>query len=162
MLSASWNFEKLYNIFRSFNAKNLGSVGQRVAKLQALKVGDLKKKSAIRPRPHSNHSARIQIRPRLNHSQSLMAGNFAALSTAAPKFLALKDLNLFSTVVKVQEADSIFKVGFALSKWPHLHRAYLVTIYNQNFIAVSKLSLCVLIFKTTYTAMKLRWHTVIK
>ena len=25
---------------------------------------------------------------------------------------------------------------FALSKWPHLHRAYLVTVCNQNFIAV--------------------------
>ena len=32
--------------FRSFNAKNLGSVGQRAAKLLAVKVGGLKKKSA--------------------------------------------------------------------------------------------------------------------
>ena len=33
-------------MFRSFNANNLGSVGQRAAKLLAVKVGVLKKKSA--------------------------------------------------------------------------------------------------------------------
>ena len=32
------------------------------------------------------------------------------------------------------------RVGFALSKWSHLHRAYLVTECNQSFIAVSYLS----------------------
>ena len=38
---------------------------------------------------------------------------------------------------KVQEAGTILKVGFALSRRPHLHRAYLVTVYNHNFIAVN-------------------------
>ena len=33
-------------MFRSFNAENLGSVGQRALKLLAVKVGVLKKKSA--------------------------------------------------------------------------------------------------------------------
>ena len=33
-------------MFRSFSAKNFGSVGQRAAKLLAVKVGVLKKKSA--------------------------------------------------------------------------------------------------------------------
>ena len=55
------------------------SVGQRAAKLLSVKFGGLKKKSAIRPRPHSNRSARIRERPGLNHSQALMACNFAAL-----------------------------------------------------------------------------------
>ena len=32
----------------------MGSVGQRAAKLLAVNVGGLKKKSADRPRPHSN------------------------------------------------------------------------------------------------------------
>ena len=36
----------LFKRFRSFNAKNFGSVGQRAAKLLAVKVGVLKKKSA--------------------------------------------------------------------------------------------------------------------
>ena len=55
-----------------------------------------------------------------------MASNFAALSPTDPKFSALKDLNPFSTVSKAQEAGSILKVVFALSKRPHLHRAYLL------------------------------------
>ena len=38
--------------FGSFNIENLGSVGQRAAKLLAFKVGGSKKKSAIWPRPH--------------------------------------------------------------------------------------------------------------
>ena len=55
------------------------SVGQRASKLLAVKVGGLKKKSAARPGPHSNQSAEIRDRPGSNHSQSLIAGNFAAL-----------------------------------------------------------------------------------
>ena len=115
-------------MFRSFNAENLGSVGQVALKLPAVKVGGLKKKSASRPRPHSNHSAQIRSRANSNHSQSLMAGNFAALWPTNPKFSALKDLILFSTLSKDQKASSILKVGFVLSKWPHLHRVYLLGI----------------------------------
>ena len=37
---------------------------------------------------------------------------------------------------KVQEASSSLRVGFALSKWPHLHRAHVVTVCNQIWIAV--------------------------
>ena len=44
-----------------------------------------------------------------------MAGNFADLLSIDPKFLALKDLNLFKTVSNVQEASGIFRVGFDLS-----------------------------------------------
>jgi len=55
-----------------------------------------------------------------------MANKFAALWPTDPKFSVLKDLNLFIIVSKVQETRNILRVGFALSKWPHLHRAYLV------------------------------------
>ena len=55
------------------------SKGQRALKLLVVKVGGLKKKSATLPRPHLNKSARIQVRLGSNHSQSLMASNFAAL-----------------------------------------------------------------------------------
>ena len=55
------------------------SVGQRALKLLAVKVGGLKKMSAAQPWPHSDQSAQIRVRPGLNHSQSLMAVNFAAL-----------------------------------------------------------------------------------
>ena len=64
---------------RSFYARKMGSEDQRASKLLAFKVGGLKKKSAAWPQPHLNQSARIRVRPRSNHSQSLMNGNFAAL-----------------------------------------------------------------------------------
>ena len=103
------------------------SVDQRAADVQAVNVRGLKKKSANRPRPHSKQSAGVRCLARSNHSQSLMAGNFAALWPTDSKFSALKDLILFSTVSKDQKASSILKVGFALSKWPHLHRAYVIS-----------------------------------
>ena len=46
MLLASRNFYIVLKGFRSFNAKNLGSVDQRALKLLAVNVGVLKKKSA--------------------------------------------------------------------------------------------------------------------
>ena len=65
------------------------------SKLPAVKVRGLKKKSAIWPWPKSNHSARVWVVPGSNHSQSLMAGNFAALWLTDLKLLAIKDLNAF-------------------------------------------------------------------
>ena len=127
MLLASWNLHTVLKGFRSFNAKNLKSFGQMVSKLPVVKVEGLTKKSAIRPWPHSDQSARVRGGPGSNHSQTLMAGKFVALWPTDPTFSALKDLNLFKNVSKVQEANSILRVGFALSKWPYLHRAYLLS-----------------------------------
>ena len=79
ILLASRTFYTVEKGFRSFNAENLGFVGQRASKLLAVKVGGHKKKSADWPRPLSNQSARIRVVPGSNHSQSVMAGNFAAL-----------------------------------------------------------------------------------
>ena len=67
---------------------------------------------------------------------SLMAGKFAALWSLDPKFSALKDLNPFKTMYKIQEASSILKVGFARFKWPYLHRAYLATVPFILILAV--------------------------
>ena len=46
MLPASCTFDIIEKGFRSLNAENFGSVDQRAAKLLAIKVGVLKKKSA--------------------------------------------------------------------------------------------------------------------
>ena len=46
ILLAFWTFGTVEKRLRSFNSENLGSVGQRVLKLLAVKVGVLKKKSA--------------------------------------------------------------------------------------------------------------------
>ena len=68
--------------FRSFNAENVGSVGQRAEKLLAVKIGVLKKKSAasaISAMRVQSHSAPVRFRASSNHFQSLTAGNFEAL-----------------------------------------------------------------------------------
>ena len=138
MLPASWFFVYLFKKFRSFIAENLESVGQRASKLLAVKVGGLKKKSAMWPRPLSNYLARVRVVPGSNHSQSLMARHFAALWLTDPKFSAIKDLNPFKKLWKVQDARSSLRVEFALSKWPHFHRVYLVTVCKRSLIAVDK------------------------
>ena len=95
-------------------------------------------RSAFQPQPHSNRSARIREHPGSNHSQSLMAGNFVALWPTDPKFSALKDLNLFSTLPKVQEASRILRMCFALSKWPHLlHKMGFVDSLTQTTVGVA-------------------------
>ena len=78
MLPAFSTFDKIRKGFRSLYAENLGFVGQRAAKLLAVKVGGLKKKSAGQHRPHTNQSARVRFQARFYHSKSLMTGNFAA------------------------------------------------------------------------------------
>ena len=108
MLPASWYSKYLFNGFRSFDIVNMGSVGQRASKLLAVKVGGLKKKSAIWPRPLSNQSARIRVVPGSNHSQSLMAGHFAALWPTDPKFSALKDLNPFNPIIRRLISEPIY------------------------------------------------------
>ena len=69
-------------MFRSLNAENFGSVGQRAAKLLAVKVGLLKKKSAASAIPAEVCASAISPgsrTPGSNHSQSLTASNFVAL-----------------------------------------------------------------------------------
>ena len=67
---------------------------------------------------------RLFLRP-----PTLTASNFAALWPTEPIFTAFKVLILFSTVSKDQKASSNLKVGFALSKWPHFHSAYVIGVY---------------------------------
>ena len=72
---------------------------------------------------------------------ALTTGNFEAIWSEDLTFLAMKDLNCLKKYAKYQEASSILKVGFALSKWPHLHRAYVVTVPFILILAVYNLSL---------------------
>ena len=55
-------------------------------------------------------------------------------------------LNFLKTVL--EPLTSIFRVGFALSKTPHLHRTYLVTVRNDCMKKNTKalLSICKLSF----------------
>ena len=79
MLLASRFFAYFFKLFRYLIAENLSSFSQIASKLPVVKVGGLKKKSAVRPRPHLNQSARVRGGPGSNDSQTLMASIFAAL-----------------------------------------------------------------------------------
>ena len=65
-----------------------------------------------------------------------MDNNFLALWCTHPLFTALKDLNLLKYYTKNHEAGSILRVNLALSKGPHLYRAYLVTVCKRGATAV--------------------------
>ena len=68
-----------------------------------------------------------------------MASNFAVLWPTKPKFSASKDLNTFSIVLKFQESSRILRMGFALSKWPHLlHKMGFVDSLAHTTVVVSK------------------------
>ena len=48
----------------------------------------------------------------------------------------MKDLNPFKIVFKVQGANSILRMGFFLSKYPHFNSAYLVKVRFSLDLAV--------------------------
>ena len=110
--------------FRCFNAENLGSVGQWAAKLPAIKLSEwLDRDRESNPSRLADwgrgRPADFFLRP-----PTLTASNFAALWPTDPKFSAFKHLNLLKKHTKNQEASSILRVVFTLSKWPHLHREW--------------------------------------
>ena len=136
MLLASWTFYTILKGFRSFNAENVGSLGQRAANLPAIKVWEWFDPGPPRTRADwfecgRGHMADFFVRP-----PTLTTGNFEAIWPKDLKISATKDLNRFKKYAKYQEASSILWVGFALSKWPHLHRAYVVTVPFILILAV--------------------------
>ena len=58
---------------------------------------------------------------------TLTTGNFEAIWPKDLKISAIKDLNRLKKYAKNQEASSILKVGFALSKYPYFNSAYVVS-----------------------------------
>ena len=107
-----------------FKCLKFGVCRSKGCKVTSCQFGGLKKKSAGRPWPQSASLPGFDSRSRSNHSESLMAGNFADHWPTDPKFSAFKHLNLLKKHTKNQEASSILRVVFTLSKWPHLHREW--------------------------------------
>ena len=126
MLPASWNFDTLYNGFRSFNNRNMGSGGQRAAKLLAIKLWEWFDPGTTRIRADWFDQGRGRVADFFMRPPTLTASNFAALWPTDLKFSAFKDLNPFSKCVKFQEATSMLRLGFVLSKWPHFDSGYLL------------------------------------
>ena len=94
----------------------------------------------LRPKCVQARSAQVRLSLGSNHFQTLLNGNFAALWHTDPKFSALKDLNSSLSLSKVQDSSRILRLGFALSKRPHLHRVDLATVCKRGVTTVSSLN----------------------
>ena len=148
MVPDPWILAYIGKGIRSLYARNMGSVGQRAAKLPAIKVWEWFGPGTTR------------ARARAGRQTFLWDLQLWRLVTLKPFdlqtiFLALKDLIPFSKYNKIQGSCSIYRVGFALSKTPHLHRAYLVTVRKRKSMTVCKLfslmwNLKIPIFKALY------------
>ena len=116
MLLASCFLMYFFKRFRSFNAKNLESVGQRVAKLLAIKLWEWLDRDRNRTRADWFEWGRGRPADFFLRPPTLTASNFAALWSTDLKSLAKKDLNFSKKFIKNQEASSILRVIFAISK----------------------------------------------
>ena len=136
MLLATWFLVCFFKRFRSFVAENLESVGQRAAKLPAIKLWEwLDRDRGSNPGRLADWGrgrlADFFLRP-----PTLTASNFAALWPTDPKFLALKDLNLLKKDTRYQKTSDNFRLGFAMSKRTHFNSAYLLRVPFSSGIAV--------------------------
>ena len=124
-----------YILKRGLDLSILKIWGLLVKGLQSYQLSKLevtRKSLPTGPGPSRTSWPMMRVVPGSNHSQNLMAGHFAALWPTDPKFSALKELSLFQTMSNIQEASSISRVGFALLKWPHFHRACLVNYVSES------------------------------
>jgi len=131
LLLASWTFYSFLKEFRSFNAENLGSLGQRAAKWPAIKLWEWFDPGTTRIRADWFESGRGQMADFFLRPPTLTASNFDALWPTDPIFTVFKDLNPFKRYFKYQEAGSILRVIFALSKWPHF--TLICPVFIQSF-----------------------------
>ena len=102
------------------------SVGQLASKLQAVKVGGLKK---IRP---PGPPRTTQVRPRFDSRTIGSSFNFdsfqiySQLTYRDTQYLFGKILTSLNQI-SIEKTRRIFSTRHALSKWPHLHRAYVIS-----------------------------------
>ena len=118
------------------------SVDQRAAKLQAVKVGDLKK---IRQR------GRILTTRGQPGFESWTIRSFSKfdrpqlcspLTCRYSQYLFWKIQTSFVNSVSVQETRSILKIGFSLSKWPHFNSAYVLGVFTTFSATVHHFTIC--------------------
>ena len=102
MLPASWAFDTIEKWIRTLNAKNLGSAGQRAAKLLAIKLWEWFKFAQDWIRADWFEWGRGQAADFFLRPPTLTAGNFEAIWPKYLKFSAIKDLNRLKKYVKYQ------------------------------------------------------------
>ena len=104
------------------------SVCQWAPKLQAVKVGGLKK--ILPPGPPRTTGVRPGFDSRMKGSSS----NFDSLQLCSqltyrdPQYLFGKILTPLTNSSSIERIKGIFNASYALSKWPHLYRAYVVNV----------------------------------
>ena len=138
MLLASWTLFIILKGFRSFNAINLGSVGQRAANLPTIKIGEWFNPGCSPTRADRFECGQGCLADFLLRPPTLTASYFAALWPTDPKFSAFKHLNFLKKHTKNQEASNILRVVFAVSKWPHLHREWGLGDSDMNSTVAKK------------------------
>ena len=131
------NFYTVLKRFRSFNAENFWALGQRAAKLLAIKLWEWFDFARVRTRADWFKWGRGRMADFFMRPPTLKAGNFEALWLIDPIFTALKVLNPLKRYFKHQEASYNFKLGFALSNRPHFNSVYLVRVPFLTGIAVT-------------------------
>ena len=102
LLLASWTFYSFLKGFRSFNAENLKSAGQRAAKLPAIKLWEWLERARHRTRADCFKWGRGRLADFFLRPPTLTASNFAALWPTDPIFTAFKDLNLLKKYIKIK------------------------------------------------------------
>ena len=107
MLQAFWTFYTILKGLTSFNDKNVGSVGQRAAKLPAIKFWEWFDPGPPRTPADWFECGRGRMADFSVRPPTFTAGNFEAIWTKDLKFSAIKDLNCLKKYAKYQEASNI-------------------------------------------------------
>ena len=102
------------------------SVGQLAANLQAVKVGGWSYCTGNEPRPHSWGSrwAGWLIFFQTTNFESLQL--WCQLIYRVPQYLFGKISTSLTNSISIKRTKRIFNTSYALSKWAHLHRIYVI------------------------------------
>ena len=128
MLPISWEKTMLKMDSRSFQNCTVGLCRSKGYKDTSCQNWRFEKKFCLSAGVKPHECGQVSSPRQLDHPWSLTGCNFAALWPTDFLFPGSKDLNLSKKCTRNQEAGSILKIIFAHSKWPHLHRVYLIRV----------------------------------
>ena len=134
MLSASWFFVYFFRRFRSSNAVNMGSVGQRAAKLPSVKLWKWFGPGWSQTRADCVWFDYCQMADLFVRPPTLTVSNFAALWPTEPKLNVWKDLSPSSICISFQEVGSILRVGLFCSQCKNTA----ISMHTVGFITTNK------------------------
>ena len=101
-------------------------VSQRAAKLRSVKLWGLLHRPGLEPGPPARGSIMAKWQNFLSNLQLWQLVTLQSFVLQRPTVSLWKGLSLIKNILSIQKVGRIFNIGFALSKWPHLHRPYVV------------------------------------